>query len=401
MTTNTIVLNSSNVIGNNNSIFSYKFQNGAFKVPEGSQICVSQIQMPYSWFNVSSRIGNNILYYYIPNSSNVQVQYQVTLTDGFYDITALNNALQSTMKTNGHYWYSEQGSYSTQFQFSGYISGTTLTISSSISATIQLIIGTSLTGYGVTSGTVISAQTGPYTYTVNNSQTVGSSGSPVPLLISAGSEITPSIIYPLTLASYPTLYTNSVTSITIPSSSLIQNILGSTFYYANGLNGQNTWTGGYPTSGNQCAYITFPTTNSSTTTIGNLLGYTSSGTNVTAYPSNISSLTVSSQTVYGNSLSATPPFAPIGSTVNSILVSLNIAYNLVSPNSFIIDSFPVNSTFGSNISYLPISNNYCKISAGTYNELKITLTDQNGNTLYANDPNVLIVLLIQIPEIKK
>ena len=72
------------------------------------------------------------------------------------------------MKTNGHYWYSELGPYSAKFQFSGTeTSGTILTVSSASSASVRLLIGTSVTGYGVTAGTVITAQTGPYTYTMN------------------------------------------------------------------------------------------------------------------------------------------------------------------------------------------------------------------------------------------
>lgn len=396
MTTNTIVLNSSNVVGNNNSIFSYKFQSGGFVVPKGSQISLSQIQVPYSWFNISSRIGNNTLYYYIPNSLNVQVQYSVNLPNGFYDITSLNNALQSTMKINGHYWYSEQGSYSTQFQFVGSITGGVLTINSSSSGSVQLPIGTSLTGYGVTSGTLITSQTGPYTYNVS----VTTNTTSTAMLVSVGSEISPIIIYPLTLNSYASLYTNSITSITIPTSSNIQNILGANISNANGLNGQATWSNGYPTSGNQCGYISFPFTDYSTTTIGNFLGFNSAGVNITTYPSTITSITDVIQSVYGNSLNVTPSFSPIGSTVNSILVNCNLAFNLVAPNSSIIDSFPINTSFGSNISYLPIRNNYSTLNDGKYSELIITLTDQNGNTIYANDPNVLIVLLITIPEKK-
>jgi hypothetical protein len=38
---------------------------------------------------------------------------------------------------------------------------------------VCLPIGATITGNGITAGTTISAQTGPYTYTINNSQTVG------------------------------------------------------------------------------------------------------------------------------------------------------------------------------------------------------------------------------------
>ena len=60
--------------------------------------------------------------------------------------------------------------------YSGYISGTTLTITSSVTGTI--VIGQYVLGVGVTQGTYITAGSGT-SWTVNSSQTVGSSGSPV------------------------------------------------------------------------------------------------------------------------------------------------------------------------------------------------------------------------------
>jgi len=61
----------------------------------------------------------------------------------------------------------------TTFTGTGYISGTTLTAST----TTGLAIGSHIYGKGVAPDTVIVSGTGPYT--VNNSQTVGSSGSPI------------------------------------------------------------------------------------------------------------------------------------------------------------------------------------------------------------------------------
>jgi hypothetical protein len=274
-----LILNSSNNVSYQNNSFKYNFINGGLDIPEGSEINLSQITIPYSWYNVSSQLGNNTIVYYIPNSSNVQVAYTITLTNGFYTLQDLNSSLQNGMKTNGHYWYSNIGSYATQFQFVATISTTTLSIISASSGAVSLIIGTSISGFGVSAGTVITAQTGAYTYTINISQTVSSN---TPMYGSQSNEISPAIIYPLTLTTYSPQYTNSITSITIPTSALIQNYFGSGFQYANGANGQNTWAGGYPTSGNQCAYIQIPTTNVLTTTIGNLLGFTSG-----SYPSTI------------------------------------------------------------------------------------------------------------------
>jgi hypothetical protein len=382
-----ITLNSNNVVGNFNNTFQYNFVQGSFNVPENAEINVNQVTIPYSWFNISSQIGNNQITYYIPNSSNIQTAYNLTIPNGFYQISDLNTYLQLQMKANGHYWYS----FNNSFNFSGTISTTTLTISSTNNPSITLPIGTIITGYGVTNNTIITAQTGPYTYTINNSQTVSSQ---TPMIGSQSNELYPNIIYPLSIQSYSTQYTNSITAITIPTAANIQNIFGQNYYYANGSDGQLTWTGGYPTTSNQCAYITFPTTNSTTQTIGNFLGFISNGLNVSNYPSTYSSLSVLSQTIIGNSLNAAPSFPPLGSTVNGIIIHCNLVDNRITSPPDILDSFPITSIFGSNINYLPISNNCVKMKPGRHNSIVITFTDQNNNPLYCNDPNVLIGLII-------
>jgi len=76
-----------------------------------------------------------------------------------------------------------------QFGFTGYISGTTLTVVTAAPYN-NLAVGQVITGSTTSGGTAITALGtgggGIGTYTVNNSQTVGSSGSPV-ALISSGS----------------------------------------------------------------------------------------------------------------------------------------------------------------------------------------------------------------------
>jgi len=72
----------------------------------------------------------------------------------------------------------------------GYISGTTLTISSGVMPSVTT--GLSVSGVGVINGTTISSGTGPYT--VNLSQTVASSGSPISLQI-GGVQIKSNTLY--------------------------------------------------------------------------------------------------------------------------------------------------------------------------------------------------------------
>jgi len=82
-----------------------------------------------------------------------------------------------------------------QASFAGYISGTTLTVGTLNSGTLS--VGQTITGSGVTSGTIITAGSGPYT--VNNSQTVGSVGSQVTMTAAPVAKLTTSIAHGLSV----------------------------------------------------------------------------------------------------------------------------------------------------------------------------------------------------------
>lgn len=95
-----ILLNSSNVINSYNTVFDYKFISGAFEVNEGAEICVSSITLPYSWFNVNKALYNNNGFSYTWADGTT---YSVTLPDGFYTVTDLNQYLQNVMISNNQY----------------------------------------------------------------------------------------------------------------------------------------------------------------------------------------------------------------------------------------------------------------------------------------------------------
>jgi hypothetical protein len=404
MSSYNITLNSKNAVSNQPNVFQYNFPSGSFTVPEGATISVNQITLPYSWRNVSSALGNNTFSYTIPNSSNVQTSYTVDLSDGFYQVSDLNNALQAKMKTNGHYWYSTQGSYSQQIQFTGVISGTSpnqlLTIDTGASGfpQVQLYTGYVIsyipvgsTAYTTAIITGYSASKSVYTLSAGVTNTTS-----VAMTAQTNSEVIPTIIYPITISQTPSLYANTITSYTIPTSANVISVFGANFVQSNGQNGQPNWTGGYPTSGNQYATLTFPTTSSSTQTVGNILGFTSAGLNTTFYPAQTT--TSALQTVSNsNSLTAIPSFPPKGSIVNGVIVRCNLVDNWISTTTDVLDSFPITSTYGSNINYLPISNNNIKMKSGKYSNLQITFNDDNFNTLYLLDQTVLISLIIIFP----
>jgi hypothetical protein len=86
-----LVLNSTNVIGSNNSISKYNFINGAFNINEDSEMCISQIVIPYSWFNINKGYYTNAtLQYKFPNGESDNT-YTVTFPNGYFSVNDLNS----------------------------------------------------------------------------------------------------------------------------------------------------------------------------------------------------------------------------------------------------------------------------------------------------------------------
>jgi len=98
----TLIINSTNLIldGENNKLV-YRFPNSVhFK---DSFISLSQAQMYYSWFNITSAFNNDIIQYIWINGAGVQTTYTITIPDGLYEVSTLNQLLQYTFIQNGHY----------------------------------------------------------------------------------------------------------------------------------------------------------------------------------------------------------------------------------------------------------------------------------------------------------
>jgi hypothetical protein len=103
-----IVLNTNNLVqdGQNNKLI-YKFPNSVqFK---NNQIAVSSVSMYYSWFNITNAYSNNTFSYtWVVGSTTTT--YTITIPDGLYQITDLNNLLQYNMAINGTYLITNSGS---------------------------------------------------------------------------------------------------------------------------------------------------------------------------------------------------------------------------------------------------------------------------------------------------
>jgi hypothetical protein len=94
-------MNGTNIVqdGNNNKLV-YKFPNSV--VFKDKYIAVSSISMYYSWFNITSLYLNNTFTYTWNGTLNKT--YTVTIPDGLWDISAINNFIQYTCLQNGTYW---------------------------------------------------------------------------------------------------------------------------------------------------------------------------------------------------------------------------------------------------------------------------------------------------------
>ena len=303
----TLVLNSSNVIGSNNSIFKYNFINGSFTINEDSEMCISQIVVPYSWFNINrAYYSNATLQYIFPNGSSSDT-FTVIFPDGYYSVQDLNYFLQLYMVSQNQYFYNSTTGLNLY-----YIQIVTNVTYYSNQIIITNIPTTVPSGYSLPT-TIING----YTYTGFNCNTTtaglfGSTSSFYPT-----STLTPQVIIPAYIG-----------------------IFG----------------------------------------IGSILGFLA-GT----YPP------IAQSTPYNILSNSLPNATP----VNSIVVRSDVVNNPCAMPSDILDTFSISSNFGSNITYTPPYEKWVSIQSGTYANFSIAFQDQNFNTLQANDPNVLIALLIR------
>jgi len=177
-------------------------------------------------------------------------------------------------------------------------------------------------------------------------------------------------VYYFTIATNTTYYTTQIVCSAVPTT------LPSGYSYAS--SGAYSTSGGLPSTSNQVPQLVILSTN----TFGTIIGYTA-GT----YPA--------TATQASGVYTTTGTLTPVGSTVNSIVVRCSILKNNVTVPSDILDGFPINATFGSNITYNPSFEKWITVNNGTFSNFYINFVDQNLNTIYANDPNIAVTLLIR------
>lgn len=99
---NTVVLNSNNIVaGTNNSTLLYNFPNSVKFT--NHQVAVQSVNMYYSWQNINSTSLKNNTFTYTWVVAGTTTTYTVTIPNGLYEITDINNYLQYVFIYNGHY----------------------------------------------------------------------------------------------------------------------------------------------------------------------------------------------------------------------------------------------------------------------------------------------------------
>jgi len=280
---NVIIINSTNIVpGTSNSTYQYNFISGSFDVPANSEICISNMTIPYSWYNVNATYYNNASFQYNWRVGVTTTVNTITLPNGYYSVTDINNYLQGQMLLAGQYLVDGNG---------------------------------------------------------NN-------------------------VYYLSLQYNVPYYAVQLVSYAVPTS------------LPSGFTQPASWLG-YPSVANTPQFIVLANS------FGALIGFTQG-----SYPA-------APQTTNYSVLSNT---TPNGSPVNSLIIQCSLVSNNISMPSNIIDSMPITSSYGTNINYQPSYEKWVKLKKGKYQNMLITLSDQNLNRLIALDNNVLMTFMVKIRE---
>lgn len=105
-----LVLNSNNVVsGSNNTRYKYTFI-APVEIKKGAELAVSNITLPYSFFNITEQYQNNVVELEWADATSI-LYFLLPLRDGYYSVSDLNGILQQTCIANGLYLIDENNNY--------------------------------------------------------------------------------------------------------------------------------------------------------------------------------------------------------------------------------------------------------------------------------------------------
>ena len=100
---------------NGNNTYQFVFSQNITTTPT-TRLTISQLSVPFSWYNITSDIGNNQFVYTFTDKAATHT-FTVVIPDGYYDIQTLNAYLQFSMIKNGHYLVDQFGNYKYYLEF--------------------------------------------------------------------------------------------------------------------------------------------------------------------------------------------------------------------------------------------------------------------------------------------
>ena len=77
----TLVLNSQSVFGTGNNTHKYNFIQGMFNIPPDIKVMVANIQIPYSFYNITAAYNNNQFHFSFPTASATYATATITIPD--------------------------------------------------------------------------------------------------------------------------------------------------------------------------------------------------------------------------------------------------------------------------------------------------------------------------------
>jgi len=432
-----LTINSTNVANSLNNMYQYQFKNGAFEVPANAEMMITSFQIPYSWYNITSRYNNNSFKIYWPSS----VVNSVTLTNGGSGYTSVPTVAFTGTNTTA--------ATATAVLTATSVASITVTAGGTGFTSAPTVVFTGGGGSGATATAAFSG--GAVTsITITNG---GSGYTSVPTISFTGGAgsgatatavLTPTSVASLTLGGGGTGYTASPTisfsgggagtGATATASAYIPFTLtlDDGFYTVNALNARIQ---------QFCIEKGMNLTNGS----GNNVYYLSVSPNSTAYANQIITKLIPLSLPSGYSAPTSPAFAgyptttkrtpyveilsnnfgkylgfttgsyginqiadynvlsniiPTATTVNTLLVKCSLVNNGTSNQSDILDAFAIGGssggTFGGNLNYTNNIEKWVRISEGRYNNFIVTIVDQNNNDIVILDNNLLINFLIRV-----
>ena len=111
-----VIINQNNLVTSDSrgSTFRYEFPRSIQL--QNARLALSNISIYYSWFNITAENNNNT-YSFIWTDGSGSTTYNVTIPDGFYDVSAINSFFQQFCISNGLYLVDGNGDFVYYIEF--------------------------------------------------------------------------------------------------------------------------------------------------------------------------------------------------------------------------------------------------------------------------------------------